>query len=109
MRGVGAAATREREGAWVRGAVACCMWARGAARPYSADVSSTGRMASAPASHLAKAPSDLGLGYVSPDLRGSGYIGQVSGSQVDNLLGGRRARGLCSPRRSHGSNPLIWE
>ena len=44
----------------------------------------------------------------SSSLRNAGYIGVESGSQGDNLLGGRRARGLCSPRPAR-SNPLTWD
>eukprot|EP00325_Prymnesiales_sp_UTEX-LB-985_P029420 CAMPEP_0174715934 /NCGR_PEP_ID=MMETSP1094-20130205/22695_1 /TAXON_ID=156173 /ORGANISM="Chrysochromulina brevifilum, Strain UTEX LB 985" /LENGTH=339 /DNA_ID=CAMNT_0015915603 /DNA_START=45 /DNA_END=1064 /DNA_ORIENTATION=+ len=45
----------------------------------------------------------------STDLRKAGYIGAISGVQCDNLLGGRKARGLCSPRPLRGSNPLTWD
>jgi len=48
------------------------------------------------------------LGYKMSDLRSSGYIGVVSGGQVDNLLGGRRGRGMCSPRPQR-ANPLAWD
>jgi hypothetical protein len=42
------------------------------------------------------------------DLRPSGYVGMASGPVRDNLLGGRRARGMCSPR-SEVYNPIAWD
>ena len=49
-------------------------------------------------------------GYTPPpertNLRDAGYVGMASGSQVDNLLGGRKAAGICSPRNN--ANPIAW-
>ena len=44
-------------------------------------------------------------------LKASGYFGCASGSETaeKSLMGGRRARGLCSPRSGASMNLLAWD
>ena len=63
----------------------------------------------APAPPRVSAPSPSARRWPPSELHASGYIGRASGSEVDNLLGGRRARGACSPRAPSVPNLLAWD
>ena len=85
--------------------------ASGVAKPMVARPADMSMMANPPTASALPGegrPKPTGsLAYQMNDLRTSGYIGMASGSVADNHLGGRRARGLCSPRPA-SSNPLAW-
>ena len=61
-------------------------------------------------SRVASNPNDAGVPNDQSITRVANAHGLASGSsQIDSLLGGRRARGSCTPRPPVGHNLLAWD